>query len=107
MLSSLAMQEDGILQRDLAALCCVEPATMTVLLRKMQQDGLIEKRSTLVSGGKRAYNIYLTDKGHKLAKAVNLIMENAEKLAFTNFSASERDTFLTLLNRLTENLTEK
>ena len=102
-LSTLLVQE-GIVQKELAGICHVEPATMTNLLQKMLQDGLIEKRTASVSGGKRAYRIYLTDKGHQMAAAVNRIMEDVELLAFDGFSDRERRQFLELIQRLTDNL---
>lgn len=97
---------EGIVQKDLAIICSVEPATMTSLLQKLQQDELIEKRATSVSGGKRAFCIYLTKKGRELALRVQQIMEDAEKQAFQGFTEEERKQFLSLITRLTENLSQ-
>jgi DNA-binding MarR family transcriptional regulator len=40
---------------------------MTVLLNNMEKQDLIRKEAKLVSGGKRAYCIYLTEKGKEIA----------------------------------------
>lgn len=98
------LDNEGIVQKELATVCCVEPATMTSLLQKMQQDGFIEKRQRSVSGGKRANCIYLTDKGREYALASNKIMDEAEILAFKGFTKEEKETFLLLIKRLTDNL---
>lgn len=101
---SILSDHEGVVQKELASICHVEPATMTILLKKMQSDGLIEKTPVSVSGGKRAFRIYLTDKGHQMSAAVNQIMEDAQVLAFSGFSDKERADFLQLIERLTKNL---
>ena len=102
-LSRLAYQE-GYLQKELAALCYVEPATMVVLLSNMEKRGLIRKEVDHVSGGKRAYRIYLTDEGRRLAKQVDRIVEEKEEKSFAGFSEEEKDQLIVLLERMTENL---
>ncbi len=98
------LRNPGIVQKELAGICFVEPATMTSLLRKMEQDSLIQRKQVTVSGGKRANCIYLTEKGHQLAVATTEIMKNAEQLAFTDFSPEQRELFLFLIKKLTDNL---
>lgn len=95
---------EGIVQKELAAICHVEPSTMTSLLQNMQRNGLIEKKPLSIPGGKRAYGIYLTDKGRSLGMSAELIMDNMERLAFQDFTDEERETFLKLIRRLTNNL---
>lgn len=97
------LTEEGLLQRELAARCMVEPATMTVLLRKMVADGLIWKDSVRVQG-KRAYRIYLTDRGRDLGqKALALVFE-LEKESYQGFTEEEKDTLIALLDRVSANL---
>ena len=102
-LSSL-LSNEGIVQRQLAAICCVEPATMTSLLRKMESDGLVTKRQSIVSGGKRANCIFLTEAGREIALAVDKVMSDTEELAFKGFSQKEQELFYELIGRLTDNL---
>ena len=103
-LSRLNYQE-GYLQKELANLCGVEPATMTVLLNSMEKKNLIRKETSHVSGGKRAFRIYLTEEGKRLGEAVDKIVDEVEKKAFEGLSPAEREEMLTLLNRVTGNLT--
>ena len=56
----ILLNNEGYLQKELAQRCHVEPATMTSLLNNMIKKGLIYKNIVYVSGGKRAYAIYLT-----------------------------------------------
>jgi DNA-binding MarR family transcriptional regulator len=97
------LREEGLLQRELATLCMVEPATMTVLLRKMAADELIWKESVRVQG-KRAYRVYLTDKGRSQGKKAWQIVEKLEDDSFRGFSEEEKDQLVSLLLRVFENL---
>lgn len=97
------LAEEGLLQRELASLCMVEPATMTVLLRKMATDGLIWKDSVRVQG-KRAYRIYLTDKGRSQGEKAMQMVANLENESFRGFSEEEKDQLVNLLLRVFENL---
>lgn len=102
-LSRLRYQE-GYLQKDLAALCRVEPATMVVLLNNMEKKGMIRKEVDHVSGGKRAFRIYLTEEGRALAEKVDRVVEEVEVKAYEGFSQEEKEQLISLLGRLTDNL---
>lgn len=101
---TVLFQDEGYLQKDLAKRCHVRPATMTSLLNNMEKNDLIYKETVYVSGGKRANEIYLTDKGRNLAKKVNKIVEDMEEISFKNFNDSEKQTLISLLNRIESNL---
>lgn len=102
-LSRLRYQE-GYLQKDLAAVCHVEPATMVVLLSNMEKKGMIRKEVDHVSGGKRAFRIYLTEVGRALAEQVDEMVIEVEKKSYAGFSEEEKDQLIALLDRMTENL---
>lgn len=102
-LSRLRYQE-GYLQKELAAFCGVEPATMAVLLANMEKKGLIRKETTHVSGGKRAYRIYLTEHGKELAEKVDAMVGEVEEKSYQGFTEEEKEQLTTLLERLAENL---
>ena len=102
-LSRLRYQE-GYLQKELAVLCYVEPATMVVLLANMEKRGLIRKEVDHVSGGKRAFRIFLTEEGQRLAEKVDCVVAEMEEKGFAGFSEEEKDQLISLLSRLTENL---
>ncbi len=95
---------EGCQQKDLAKACHVEPATMTSLLKNMEQSNLIRKERQLLSGGKRAYGIFFTGHGRKMSDEVMQIVEDLEDVCYVGFSAEEKDEFLRLFTKLTENL---
>jgi DNA-binding MarR family transcriptional regulator len=102
-LTRLRIQE-GYLQKELAELCHVEPATMAVLLANMEKKNLIRKEIAHVSGGKRAYRIYLTDLGKELAEQVDAAVALVEEKCFEGFSEEEKGQLTALLERMTDNL---
>lgn len=101
---SILYQNEGYLQKDLAERCHVEPATMTSLLSNMLKKELIYKKSEYVSGGKRAYAIYLTDYGRDMAVKVNKIIDDKEQLSFQGFNDDDKQLLIDLLNRIQSNL---
>lgn len=101
---AILLVREGCLQKDLAQYCRVEPATMTSLLKKMTAGGLIIKESVHVSGGKRAYGIYLTDLGREKAAQVKSIIARYEDICFEGFSEEERNATIDYLERITKNL---
>lgn len=100
------LEEEGIMQKDLAQKCRVEPATMTSLLQKMETDGLIRKEEARVSGGKRALEIFLTEQGRETAVKVKHILEQLQETAYTGFTDTERQQLLSMLERIIKNLEE-
>lgn len=101
---SLLFENEGYLQKDLAERCLVEPATMTSLLGKLEKDGLIYKKTVYVSGNKRAFAVYLTDKGREIAAKINKIVDDIEEKSFKNFSEREKQLLIGFLNRIRYNL---
>ncbi len=95
---------NDVLQKNLAKMCKVEPATMTVILRNMEQSGLIYKESTIVSAGKHAFYIRLTEEGYKKAEEVEHIVEIMEEESFKNFSEDDKNTLIKLLGKMSDNL---
>jgi len=57
-----------------------------------------------VSGGKRAFRIFLTEEGRRLAEKVDCVVEEMEEKGFAGFSEEEKDQLISLLGRLTDNL---
>lgn len=94
----------GCLQKDLAYNCHVEPATMTVILRKMFTEEYVTKEAVYVSGGKRAFMIKLTTKGEEIAKKVDNIVLETENLCFKDFSKKEQEQLIELLKKMSDNL---
>lgn len=103
---SRLLKQEGYLQKELAGLCGVEPATMTVLLNAMEKKGMIRKETSHVSGGKRAFRIYLTDEGRALAEKVDRIIQEVQETALAGFSEEEKEMLVSLNARIVENLSK-
>lgn len=95
---------DGLVQKELAAICGIKQSTLTVLLGKMEGEGYIRKEPELVSGGKRALKIYLTDAGGKKAEEIEKAVEELEEICFHGMTKQEKIQLLGLLGRVCENL---
>lgn len=96
--------EEGLSQKELAKRCGVEPATMTVLLRRMEERGLIRKEEVRVSGGKRSYNIYLTPQGREAGRNAMDVIWRMEDKSYRGFTQEEKDQLVSLLERVVRNL---
>ncbi|MBQ8821376.1 MAG: MarR family transcriptional regulator [Lachnospiraceae bacterium] len=95
---------EGCVQKDLAGMCDVKPSSMTLLLDGLEQKGLIERVKTIIPSGKRAFRIFLTQKGKAVADKVYELMETIEEECFEGISEEERQQLFDLLRRVRENL---
>ena len=93
-------EHDGAMQKDIAAACRIEPATMTSLLGGMEKKGLI----TRCAPDRRSLSVYLTDKGKALVPLIEQEFARIESVATNGFSDDERELLISLLSRLRENL---
>lgn len=93
---------DGVSQRQIAAACCIEPATLTSLLNRMEERGLVERR--MLHGNRRTSYVFLTELGHSLQQQVARDFEELEAEAFRGMTAEERAMVCRALERVCENL---
>ena len=89
-------------QKQIADFFHIEPATVTSLLNRMKQSGLIERRRE--NSDRRACHIYLTEKGRQYAHQISLMMNEADSCALTGFSEDEKQQFFSQLRRICSNL---
>ena len=95
---------DGCVQKELAKACDIKPSSMTVMLEGLEKKGFVRREETKVSGGKRAFRVFLTDKGREMADKVFWLMETIEEEAFEKISEEEKLQLFSLLQRVRENL---
>lgn len=77
----LIAENDGIIQRDLVEKMDVRPSSMTEMIAKMEQFGLVSRKQD--DKDQRVMHIFLTEQGRA---AVDESQKNNEKLAETLFS---------------------
>ncbi len=95
---------DGFVQKELAVICGIKQSTLTVLLEKLEKKKYIRKEVSHVSGGKRAFRIYLTDEGKQMAENIENIVEELETESFKGLDNKERKMLLKLLGKVSKNL---
>ena len=93
-------EHDGAVQKDIAAACRIEPATMTSLLGGMEKKELITRSAP----DRRSLCVYLTDKGKALIPLIKEEFSRIEDKATSGFSDKEKEMLIDLLSRLRENL---
>ena len=68
---------NGSVQKNIALGCQIDPATLTGLLGRMEEKGLIERRSQ--NGDRRSLCVYLTEEGWEKQKLVRATLERLEE----------------------------
>ena len=92
---------DGTSQKDIARGCHIEPGTLTTLLNRMEEAGLVERH--MMNGNRRSLYVFLTDKGKEQLELVTAAFAEMEAEAFRGLSETERKTFMDLFLRIYAN----
>lgn len=95
-------KQDGQSQRDLADKLNLAPATITVMLKRMEKSGLVERRQD--PKDLRVSRVYLTDKGRDLCGKTNEVVKRIEEGTFNNFTKEEKIMLRRLLMQMKDNL---
>ncbi len=97
------LERDGCMQKELAALCDIQPATVSKMLDTMEQNGLIRR------GGegerRRAASVSITEKGREAYAGWQELCSAVEAKGLQDFSQEEKERFEGYLRRLYFNLT--
>ena len=97
--------QDGQTQKELAHSIGVKPATMTVMIKRMEKNGLVKKEQD--KEDQRTTRIYITEKGEAEYEKVQVIWDYMEKEMFANFTVEEKVIFRRLLLQMQSNFLEK
>ena len=97
--------KNGQTQKELANSMGRKPATMTVMIQRMEKNGLVKKEQD--KEDQRTTRIYITKKGEEEYKKVRKIFDQMEEEMFVNFSAEEKIVFKRLLMQIQDNFLEK
>ena len=93
---------EGYCQKEIAAACQLEPGSLTVLLNRMEKQGMLERR--MEGSNRRSRHIYLSDYGRMLAALVVARFYEVEEMAFAGISAEDRAAFARISGEIIENL---
>jgi MarR family transcriptional regulator for hemolysin len=96
------MQSPDSTQAELSRLIGIEQPTMAITLRRMERDGLIQRKPDPDHG--RRSHVTLSAKGRKLSQVMRAAAHEVEKLAIDGLSAAEVDQFFRLAGIMIQNL---
>jgi DNA-binding MarR family transcriptional regulator len=94
---------DGSIQKEIARGCQIEAATLTTLLKSMEDQKLIERR--MINQNRRSNFVFLTNLGREKSEQVETIFNQAEDQAFNGISNAEKEQFLNTFQKICTNLT--
>ena len=89
---------DGSSQKEIARNCFLEAGSLTSILNRMEEKGLIERR--MLNGNRRTFHIYLTKEGWKSQKLVEESFLEIEKQALKGITEEEFDAYLTFSRKI-------
>ena len=93
---------DGSNQKEIARACFLEAGSLTTILNKMEEKGLIERR--ILNGNRRSFHIYLTEEGKEKQQLVEKAFAEIEKKALADVREEELEQFMSVYHRIYANL---
>ena len=93
---------DGAGQKEIAAGCHVDPASVTAILNVMEDKGLIQRRH--LNGNRRSSHVFLTEKGMQMQQKVEQSFQQIEETAFAGIPEHTRQEFLQTFQHIYQNL---
>lgn len=91
-------QEDGLSQSELSARIQIDRTTMGGLVDRLEQSGLVERRSH--PEDRRAYQIFLTPEGKRMEAELCPLAEQVHARFTTRLTAEELATLTRILEKL-------
>ncbi len=88
-------------QKELADHLDITPAAVTGALKKIEQDGYIERT---LGHDNRFNEIKITEKGRELVERTRKIFTSTDKSLFEGFSEEELDTYIGFLEKMQNNM---
>jgi MarR family transcriptional regulator, transcriptional regulator for hemolysin len=97
-------KNEGVSQARLAELAEVDPMTMVRILDRMEAVDLLERRPD--PADRRARCLYLTAKAKPILSEIWRLSDEIRAEIFAGVSKSEREQFMTVLERLYDNISQ-
>ena len=95
---------DGASQKEIAAGCLIEAGSLTSILNRMEEKGLIERK--MLNGNRRTFHIFMTESGKKNQKLVEEAFKKIEETALSGISEEEQKMFMEIFCRIYSNLAD-
>jgi DNA-binding MarR family transcriptional regulator len=94
--------QDGLTQSEIAERLSVQGATVTTMLQKLEEAGLVTRRRD--PDDNRLVRVYLTEAGLEKEHAINAQFGNMQAVAFKGISDAERALLCQWMQRIIENI---
>ena len=95
-------KQEGLTQRELSERANLTEPTVHTALAKMQQQGLVERRTE--DGNRRKQHVYLTDHGRGLRSDLEPLAVEANEAALQGFAVEDNEALRQMLIRMLANL---
>ncbi|WP_448534842.1 MarR family winged helix-turn-helix transcriptional regulator [Pseudothermotoga sp.] len=95
-------KHEGMTQNQIAEKLNLRPATVAIMLRRMEKAGLIHRKQD--ENDRRIQRVYLTEKGRSHCEFLKEQMQRIESIATQGFSEEEKLQLANLLDRIIANL---
>jgi len=96
---------DGINQREVVRLTHLRPPTVSVILQKMEAEGLVESKPD--PEDRRAKRMYLSQAGRSLDRKHIQWIQGVDAIALEGLSEEEIETLMAILPRIRDNLLQE
>ena len=94
--------QDGMTQSEIAEQLSVQGATITNMLQRMEEAGLVTRRRDPEDN--RLVRVYLTDTGRKQERAINEQAMRVEQAVFEGLDDQERAMLRRMMRRMLRNM---
>ena len=95
-------KKNGRSQRELSDCLMVKPATITVMIKRLEKTGFVERKND--EKDQRISRVFLTKKGENICEALKEMHANIENQSFNNFTLEEKVLLRRLLIQVRDNL---
>jgi DNA-binding MarR family transcriptional regulator len=94
--------QDGMTQSEIAEQLSVQGATITNMLQRMEEAGLVTRRRDPEDN--RLVRVYLTEMGRQQERAISEQATRVEQSVFEGISAEERAVLRRMMKRMLDNM---
>lgn len=95
---------DGLTQRDIVNATHLRPPTVSVIITKMEEEGLAERKHD--TDDMRVVRVYLTDEGRKYDMHNIERIKEQDSVALAGLDENDISVLMTLLGKIRDNLSE-
>ncbi len=95
-------RQDGATQSELAAAGKMSAPSISAVLRSMEAEGLVERRSD--PEDQRVTRVYLTDGGREAEEKNYQVIRRVDSIAMEGISTADQEAFCRVLLKMRENL---